>query len=61
MVGQKAADRPFEARKPMSRGALFLIILGLLLVGGLYFLSSHARPVPVTNIEADVSRDPAAK
>lgn len=42
----------------MSRGALFLIILLLLLVGGAYYLSSSAHEVPVTKIEADVSRAP---
>lgn len=45
----------------MSRGALFLIILLLLLVGGAYYLSSSAREVPVTKIEADVSRAPTAQ
>ena len=45
----------------MPRGALFLILLGLLLIGGLYFLSTRAHPVPVTTIEADVSRDSPAK
>ena len=45
----------------MSRGVLFLIILVLLLVGGAFFLSSSAREVPLTKIEADVSRAPTAQ
>ena len=45
----------------MSRGALFLIILLLLLLGGAFFLSSNAQEVPLTTIEADVSRAPTAK
>ncbi len=45
----------------MSRGALFLIILLLLLVGGAYYLSSSAHEVPVTRMEADVSRAPTAQ
>ena len=45
----------------MPRGALTLILFGLLLVAGLYFLSTRAHPVPVTTIEADVSRDSRAK
>ena len=45
----------------MSRGALFLIILLLLLVGGAFFLSSSADEVPLTKIEADVSRVPTAQ
>lgn len=45
----------------MSRGALFLIILLLLLLGGAFFLSSNAHEVPLTKIEADVSRAPTAK
>ena len=45
----------------MSRGTLFLIILLLLLVGGVYFLSSSAHEVPLTKIEADVSRAPTAQ
>jgi len=47
--------------KTMSRGVLFLIILVLLLVGGAFFLSSSAREVPLTKIEADVSRAPTAQ
>lgn len=45
----------------MSRGALVLIILLLLLVGGAFFLSSSAHEVPLTKIEADVSREPTAQ
>ena len=45
----------------MPRSALFLIILLLLLVGGAWFLSSHAHQVPLTKIETDVARAPAAQ
>ena len=45
----------------MSRGALFLIILLSLLIGGAYYLSSSAQEVPLTKIEADVSRAPTAQ
>jgi hypothetical protein len=45
----------------MSRGALFLIILLLLLVGGVFLLSSSAHEVPLTKIEADAARAPAAQ
>lgn len=45
----------------MPRGGIFLILLLLLLVGGAYFLSSSAHEVPLTKIEADVSREPTAQ
>ena len=45
----------------MSRGTLFLIILLLLLLGGAFLLSSSAHEVPMTKIEADVSRAPTAQ
>lgn len=45
----------------MSRGALFLIILLLLLVSGAFYLSSSAQEVPQTKMEADVSREPSAQ
>ena len=45
----------------MSRGALFLIILLSLLIGGAYYLSSSAHEVSLTKIEADVSRAPTAQ
>jgi hypothetical protein len=45
----------------MSRGALILIILAVLLIGGAYFLSSSAHEVPLTKIEADVSRDSTSR
>ncbi len=52
---------PLTHWKPMPRGVIFLIILLLLLVGGAYFLSSSAHEVPLTKIEADVSRAPTAQ
>ncbi len=45
----------------MSRGALILIILVLLLVGGAVYLSSSAHQVALTKIEADVSRETTAQ
>ena len=42
----------------MPRGTIFLIILALLLIGGAYFLSTSAREVPLTPIEADVANAP---
>ena len=45
----------------MSRRALFLIILLLLLFGGAFFLSTNAHEVPLTKIEADISRAPTAQ
>ena len=58
----KGRDHLFQpARNAMSRGALFLIILVLLLVGGAYFLSASAHEVPLTKIEADVARAPTAQ
>ena len=38
----------------MSRIAVLILII-LLVVGGLVFLSTQAREVPVTTIETDVS------
>ena len=39
----------------MSRTA-FLVIVLLLVLGALYFLSTQAKEVPTTTIEADVSQ-----
>lgn len=62
LVGQKdPVTFHFNHWNPMSRGAIFLIILLLLLVGGAFFLSSRAHEVPLTKIEADVSRAPTAQ
>jgi hypothetical protein len=38
----------------MSRTALFLILLALLLIGGAVFLSMSAHEVPAKPIEVDV-------
>lgn len=43
----------------MPRGLIFLILIILLLVGGIYFLSSSAGEVPVKTIEADVTANAA--
>lgn len=44
----------------MPRGLIFLVILILLLVGGIYFLSKSADEVPVKTIETDVTSNAAA-
>ena len=45
----------------MSRGALFLIAILLLLIGGAIVLSMSAHQVPLTKIEADVAAQPTAQ
>ena len=45
----------------MPRGALFLIVLVLVLVGGLVLLTNSADEVPVKPVEVDVARDSAAQ
>jgi len=44
----------------MPRGLIFLIIVIVLLVGGLFLLSKSADEVPVQTIEANVSSNAAA-
>ena len=44
----------------MPRGLIFLVLLLLLIVGGVYFLSQSADEVPVKTIEADVTANAAA-
>ena len=44
----------------MPRGLIFLVLLLLLIVGGVYFLSRNADEVPVKTIEADVTANAAA-
>jgi hypothetical protein len=39
----------------MPRGLIFLVVVLLLLIGGIYFLSQNAKEVPVQSIEADVT------
>ena len=43
----------------MPRGLIFLVLIVLLLVGGIYFLSQSAKEVPVQSIEADVTANAA--
>ena len=53
-LGQKPPpDLPAE-RNIMSR-ILVLVLFIVLVIGGLIFLSTRAREVPVTTIETDVS------
>lgn len=43
----------------MPRGLIFLVIIILLLVGGLFLLSRSAEKVPVQTIEANVTANAA--
>ncbi|WP_281288862.1 hypothetical protein [Sphingomonas xanthus] len=43
----------------MSRGLIFLLLVTILLVGGLFLLSSGADEVPVQTIEGDVTANAA--
>ena len=42
------------------RGLIFLVVVILLLVGGVFLLSRSADEVPVQTIESDVSSNAAA-
>jgi hypothetical protein len=44
----------------MPRGLIFLIVVILLLVGGLFLLSRSVEEVPMQTIEADVAGNAAA-
>jgi hypothetical protein len=43
----------------MPRGLIFLILIILILIGGLFLLSNSAEEVPVQTIEADVTANAA--
>ena len=43
----------------MPRGLIFLILIILIIIGGLFFLSNSAEEVPVQTIEADVTANAA--
>jgi hypothetical protein len=43
----------------MPRGLIFLILIIVIIVGGLFLLSNSAEEVPVQTIEADVSANAA--
>lgn len=43
----------------MPRGLIFLILIILIIVGGLFFLSNSAEEVPVQTIEADLTANAA--
>jgi hypothetical protein len=43
----------------MPRGLIFLVIVILLLIGGIYFLSRSAEEVPVETIEDNVTANAA--
>jgi hypothetical protein len=45
----------------MPRGLIFLIVVVILLIGGLFLLSRSAGEVPVQTIEANVAGNAAAK
>jgi hypothetical protein len=42
------------------RGVIFLVIVLILLIGGLFFLSRSAEEVPTQTIEANVAANAAA-
>ena len=42
------------------RGVIFLVVVLLLLIGGLFLLSRNAGEVPTQTIEADVAANAAA-
>jgi hypothetical protein len=44
----------------MPRGLLFLIVVILLLIGGIFLFSRSVEEVPVQTIEADVAGNAAA-
>jgi len=44
----------------MPRGLIFLVLLILMLVGGLFLLSKSAEEVPVKTIESGVTSNAAA-
>ena len=44
----------------MPRGLIFLVVILLLLVGGIFLLSKSADEVPVKAIETDVTSNAAA-
>lgn len=52
-LGQKPAPESPAERSTMSRIAVLILIV-LLVIGGLLFLSTPAREVPMTTIETDV-------
>jgi hypothetical protein len=52
-LGQKPAPESPAERSIMSRIAVFILVI-LLVIGGLIFLSTQAHEVPVTTIETDV-------
>jgi len=43
----------------MPRGLIFLILLALIIVGGLFFLSRSADEVPLQTIETNVTANAA--
>lgn len=44
----------------MPRGLIFLVVVLLLLIGGLFLLSRNAEEVPVRTIEANVTANAAS-
>jgi hypothetical protein len=43
----------------MPRGLIFLILIAILLIGGLFLLSRSAEEVPVRTLEANVTANAA--
>ncbi len=64
-MGQKAAIVqslvPLFTGKLMSRSALILIILAVIIIGGAVYLSNSATEVPTTRMEQDVTNEALAQ
>ena len=43
----------------MPRGLIFLVLIVLLLIGGIFFFSHNAKEVPVQSIEDNVTANAA--
>jgi hypothetical protein len=59
-VGQKPLSHTGINGADMPRGLIFLLVVILLLVGGLFLLSRSAEEVPLQTIEGDVTANAAA-
>ena len=53
----RQTESPFGVTMP--RGLIFLVVLLLILIGGIYFLSQSASEVPVQTIESNVTANAA--
>jgi hypothetical protein len=55
----KAFHHPGINGADMPRGLIFLVIVLLLLIGGIFLLSRSAEEVPVQTMESDVTANAA--